>query len=298
MQIGNTNTPVYVKTGDFVWPDQERMFYLLARDGLFLCRNHIWFKSCAPAKTGPSELAEQKSFCQVDYPKIPRALIEKAVGFFYKIHQDKDGAESALILVWNLIAKQVEFICPEQKVSWGSVKYDIPNLPPHLILLGDLHSHGTMDPNPSMMDEGDELHRPGLHFIVGDINHEPPNICCMAVVDGSRFRINNPFEMFEGYNQRDSDVPPEWVEKVKKHEYTTTYAWDGKPDENDKEIIKHLLDGFLDYNECPRVEQVTSDLFRGTKRANHQYCEKRAEDFINGWKKAKAHHEKTQTTLA
>ena len=41
------STPtVFAKTlSDQPWPDDERLFYLVAREGLFICRNHEFFRS-------------------------------------------------------------------------------------------------------------------------------------------------------------------------------------------------------------------------------------------------------------
>ena len=51
-------TPVYLKVSeDMPWPKKEKVFYLLSRDGLFLCRNHEFFSSSVPAPKAPSELA-------------------------------------------------------------------------------------------------------------------------------------------------------------------------------------------------------------------------------------------------
>ena len=53
-------TPVLLKDSpDFDWPANERVFYVLARDGLYLCRNHAFFRSCVKARSGPSVLEDQ-----------------------------------------------------------------------------------------------------------------------------------------------------------------------------------------------------------------------------------------------
>ena len=52
------HTPLYLKlTPDLPWPAHEKTFYLLSRDGVFLCRNHPFFRSTTPMKLGPGELA-------------------------------------------------------------------------------------------------------------------------------------------------------------------------------------------------------------------------------------------------
>jgi len=46
-------TPIYLKLDDAAdWPP-DRAFYLLSREGLFLCRNHEFFSSCVRADRWP-----------------------------------------------------------------------------------------------------------------------------------------------------------------------------------------------------------------------------------------------------
>jgi PRTRC genetic system protein A len=192
------STPFYTKTDkNMPWP-KDKMFYLMTRDGLFICRNHEWFSSCAPAKKGPSELEDQKPFIDLKYPMVPRALIERALGFFHLVFKDRK-AESALILVWNRQTGKMELVCPKQKVSWGSVKYDIPDLPPHLALIGDIHSHCDFAPKASYTDEGDEINRPGLHIVAGYIDKEPPEFYCAVMADGQRFEVDDIKDVVEDY---------------------------------------------------------------------------------------------------
>ena len=147
MQLINSDlsTPVYLKTSDTdPWPS-DKMFYLLTSNGLFLCRNHPWFRSCSPAPEGkgPSDLCEQKAEITLAYPVLPRALVEKAVGFFRSVYDDKHW-ESALILAFNRHTQEIELICPDQTASFGSVNYEIPTLPPHMAIVGCLINPGCI----------------------------------------------------------------------------------------------------------------------------------------------------------
>lgn len=302
--------PVYLKTEDFEWPENQKLFYLMTADGLMLCRNHAWFKSCAPVKKGPGELDEQKPFCSLSYPKIPRVLMEKAVGFFTRIY-DKKHWESALILVYNQVEQKIELLCPDQKADWGTVKYnteeEFAKLPAgKYLMIGDMHSHGSMSPNPSTMDTDDELNRPGLHIVVGYINDEPPDFYCAAVVDGVRFEVKDIGKVLEGYDERieEEDVPKEWIAKVKKHEYTytggggyhggggTSYICGSK--QTDSDLDKHDLDQcakvlarYGKLKHCPTMMEVRQSLFTETKHVTYLHCERKAEQFIEDWGKEK-----------
>ena len=83
-----------------------------------------------------------------------------------------------------------------------------------VILLGDIHSHGNMLAFTSMTDAQDEVHRDGIHAVVGRIEEEPPEVHVEFAIDGERFRVPDE-QIFEGYEQRRLDaVPAEWLERV------------------------------------------------------------------------------------
>lgn len=299
LENDNITTPVYLKTEvNMEWP-KDPMFYILSSDGLYLCRNHKWFTTCALSKHGPGELEPQKPFCKLKYPIIPRAIIEKAVGFFRHIEFEKHW-ESALILAWNITTQAYELVCPDQKASGASVKYDIPALPPHLMVVGDIHSHCNFSPHPSMTDEGDEENRPGLHIIAGYIDREQPEFAVVAVVDGQRFTVTEHKDVMEPHIDSDpDDAPEEWVKKVKPS-YTSTGGWgsdynDGywskepiEPEAADMKIINAELARFMAYEHRPSWQTVSNVIFRETKRATIRWCEKRAKEFVKEWKAAHA----------
>lgn len=218
-------TPVYLMTDEAMpWPNEEPVFHLLTRDGLFLGRNHAFFTSCVPATVWPSELAGQKPFLRLRYPRLPRPLIEQVVGFF-DIIGDRHASEAAVLLAWDRQAEAIVPLVPPQvggvgTTSYGysypiDLEYEIPPLPPHLMLIGDVHSHVDGAAYASYTDQADERHRPGLHLVVGRIWDEPPQFHCEVVADGMRFRVRDLDLVLEGYHQRRRhEVPREWLEQV------------------------------------------------------------------------------------
>jgi hypothetical protein len=252
-------------------------------------------------------LESQEKFASVNYPTIPRPLIEKAVGFFRRIEKDH-GWEAALIIVWNRHNQELELICPEQKNSFASVSYDIPKLPQHLALIGDIHSHPNFSPTPSTIDEGDELQRPGLHIIVGYITGKlgkEPQFYCAAVVDGERFEIVNHASVMEPYISSDpKSAPKEWLDKVKKapttyythteygfsqSSYSMASSMEG-PNEKDAEKVSQILANFSRNLNRPTVYEVRQRLFNNVLSAGYLWCENKAEEFLREWDK---NHEQT-----
>jgi hypothetical protein len=224
------------KTGpQLPWPDDQRLFYLVARDGLFICRNSEFFRSCVPARQGPSALAAQDPFLTPRFPRIPRELFEQAVGFFDRI-AELHGSEAAAIWIWDRGEQRVRLVVPQQTATiyraWDGyrspigVHYHPPtDLPPDWIPFGDVHSHVHMAAYASGTDKHDETHAAGLHIVVGRIQKEPPEIHIEAVVDGARFTLTAR-DVIEDYAKRSLDVPQEWIERVAIEE-STSYWYSG-----------------------------------------------------------------------
>ena len=109
-------TPIYVKTRpDMPWPD-DRVFYLLAADGLYLCRNNEFMRSSVLVSGGPSELADHQSALTLHYPKLPRRVLEKVVGFAARVGE-LYGAEAGVLLAWDRERQRYRIIVPEQTAT-------------------------------------------------------------------------------------------------------------------------------------------------------------------------------------
>jgi hypothetical protein len=230
-------TPLYLKLDDAMpWPEEERAFYLLSRDGLFLCRNTPFFRSCVRVEDFPSELGGQKPFLMLSYPRIPRRLMEQVIGFF-DIIGERHASEAAVLIAWNRASRAVEIIVPEQTgfvgLSWSGdaypidLEYQVPPLSPQWVLLGDIHSHVDGAAYASATDQSDETHRPGLHLVVGRILDEPPQIICEAVADGCRFKVPDLSLVLEGYHRRRiKEVPQQWINKVSVKPWSSKHRYD------------------------------------------------------------------------
>ena len=228
------HTPIYLKLSeDMPWPP-DAVFHLLSRDGLFRCRNHPFFRSSVESADFPSELAGHAPFVSLSYPKLSQKLFETVVGYFSEV-ADLHGAEAAVLLVWNRLRGEVEVVVPEQRsvvsISWFSgtvsplnVHYEIPPLAAHQVPIGDVHSHVDGAAYASGTDVDDELHRPGLHIVVGRISREPPEFHVEVTVDGGRFAVENIRKVVEGYAQRRcEEVPEEWMGKLQVEQWKNQY---------------------------------------------------------------------------
>ncbi len=214
--------PIYLKTQAKTSRPPDPEYYLLARDGLYFCRNHPFFRSDVPAKRPPRSLAEHEPQCVLNFPKLSKPALEYIVGFFdrvYRLHR----SESVVLLLWNLDEQHYKLVVPEQEAtvseSYGTrspldVRYKVPApLPARHLLVGDIHCHGDIGAYASMTDRLDERYRDGFHAIVGKIDREPPEFHLEMSIDGHRFPVMFD-EIFEAYRQRRDYVRPDWLSKV------------------------------------------------------------------------------------
>jgi len=216
-------TPIYIKESEEdPWPE-DSVFYLVTGSGLFLCRNHEMFRSCTPVQSWPSELPPQHGFLEPAYPRVPRVLMERLVGFFDAMAKDH-GAEAGAYLVYDNSKDRVTARVPNQVSTvgegWGGsvypvgIDYDnLEPLPPHQMILGTVHSHVYGAAYSSCVDKDDEVDKPGVHIVVGKLDKEPPDLHAEAVVDGVRFRLR-PETAIEDYQKRRSDFPSQWLDRV------------------------------------------------------------------------------------
>jgi hypothetical protein len=213
---------LYLKTSeDMAWP-KDAEFYLVAREGTYLCRNHPFYVSSVPAVLRPPRgLASHSPACRLRFPRLGRAALEYAVGFFDEVYR-RHAAEAVVLLLWDRRRRRYRFHVPEQVAVVAtsgdgptplSVLYTAPVLPPGHLLVGDLHSHGNVEAFSSHTDKRDELYRDGLHTIVGRIDREPPEFRVFFNTDGCWFPV--PFgDAFCGYGRR-RRPPRAWLGRVR-----------------------------------------------------------------------------------
>jgi len=219
------DTPVLVKREGTDPKSDEKLYYILTSDGLFINRNNEYFTSSVLAKVGPGELCEHKPSLRLKLPKLKVDKLSQVIGFF-DWAADPLG-EVAVLLLHNTKTGEVELLVPDQDCSQGSVEYTVPtNLPPHLRLIGDIHSHVHFSAFASYTDTHDEEHRPGLHLVIGHVDREPPDFHCEFVVDGFRFKVEDLDMVIDGDYMGRTKHPEEWRTHCKKK----VYSWERKDD--------------------------------------------------------------------
>ena len=217
--------PLYLKGADFSEP-ADAVYYLLTRDGLFLVKRTPVFTSCTAVR-GLPWLAGAQEEVRWRGPRVPAALLARAVGFFREVYR-RHQAEAVALLLSRSEGPTFELEVPEQVVTGGHARYRIGPCPPGVVRVGTLHSHAGAEAFHSDMDDWDERHADGLHVTVGTLNLRP-TYACSLVVDGRRLRLA-PLEVFEAL-PGDGGPPadPAWLARLRVEEVPRDIHEEGPP---------------------------------------------------------------------
>lgn len=208
----------------FEWPENEKIFYVISKDGMFVCRDHPFFRSCTRVHRIPRELKPQKRFFVPKFPKLPGIMLDNIVGWFQEVYE-RYKTEAVALLVWDSIEKCPLVVVPPQithlhqygiskSLHGGDVTYEPLPLAPHLSVYGDIHSHMDFGAYSSYTDEKDEEYRPGLHIVVGKLKSQKPEFHVEAVVDSERFDLSMSDAFDRPFHQRRYKYANQWIEKL------------------------------------------------------------------------------------
>jgi hypothetical protein len=203
--------PIYLKDHEFL-PPSDPIYYLLARDGLFLVKRTPFFEAAVPA-AGIPWLEPQAPGVRLLAPPLPASLLLDAVAFFKAVYA-RYRSEAVALLAWREAAGVYELFIPHQTVGGGHCDYEVREFPPGLIRLGTIHSHAGGEAFHSERDDHDEQFEDGFHLTVGRVD-EAPTLSCSVVVQGSRGRIP-PEALFSPYPIPWDQIPGEekWSQEL------------------------------------------------------------------------------------
>lgn len=112
---------------------------------------------------------------------VPFSLISEAADLFRTVFE-RHGSEMIAILRWD--HKHKEYFLDRAKfgvIGPGYLRYYFEGA-----RTGTIHSHGNMDAFFSSTDDGDDCDKPGIHFVLGDIDRKKPSIAVSITGAGLR----------------------------------------------------------------------------------------------------------------
>lgn len=217
--------PVVVKDAAFRPPDAAA-YYVLARDGVYLVRRTDLFAASMRVDGGVPGLLPHHTALALALPRIPRLLVEQAVGFFRAVY-DRLGGEAILVVFYRPPAPgrpgRFALGAPPQRVRGRfergrfraelHLDYGTCERPePGFREIGTVHSHADLGPTHSLVDEHDERGAPGLHVTIGYVHTVVPAFAAAWVAGGTRFALA-PEDVLEPF-ERVRRWPAFWMRQL------------------------------------------------------------------------------------
>lgn len=165
---------------------EDDICYIVAKNGIYLKKKMGVMESIAKVDK-ISMLEEITPTACLNIPLFPAKLFAKVIEFFRAVYK-KHHAEAVVLLFYNQENGHFKVIPPKQKVNGGSCDFTRDIQVPGYILLGDIHSHGSMSAFHSGTDDKDEKgDNDGLHITVGNVSSDDVTISLSIIANGTRF---------------------------------------------------------------------------------------------------------------
>ncbi len=159
--------------------------YLVGSDGIFVRNTTIAFESVTPASEIPS-LQKLEPVAEYLLPPMPPECVAQILLFFRAVWE-KSKSEAILLISYHPRRGTFRLDAPPQGVSPMHIHYDMPRIPSEFVLVGSVHSHGSLSAGHSGTDLDDELNFDGIHITFGRMDRHLVEIVATLGVGGERF---------------------------------------------------------------------------------------------------------------
>jgi hypothetical protein len=213
--------PIFRKDAQFDAGAVPSTYYLITGDGLFLLRRTELYSASVPVDQ-VAGLQPHRPELTLHIPRLPRRLMERALGFFRAVW-DKWQGEAIVIMFYAPSTRRFAFRAPPQRITgrfiygkfYADMRLDYGSCErpgPEFVKLGTFHSHGNGGAGHSSIDVHDELYESGLHLTAGYVNTSLPEITAAFVVSGTRFTVRLSDILPVMLQVR--SAPRQWLERV------------------------------------------------------------------------------------
>lgn len=194
-------------------PPPELPYYVFAQEGLFIHKKTEIGRVIVKAREIPytvASIGEDKNgvfFWTGD--KIPGHIIGQATAFFRRIYE-KHHTEAEVLIVRHTETGEYRLFIPYQRTSGAGVKsvFEPTHVDPNYMIVGTLHSHCMMNAFHSGTDTGDAADMDGVHFTIGKVLNDTPEIVAMVSMNKQNFHYHDPSVIAEV--EFDGHPAPEW----------------------------------------------------------------------------------------
>ena len=179
-------------------PDAATPYYVLAKDGLFLHKKTqigsvLVKETTIPKHITLGTIGHTTGLFTWIGPKIPATIISQALDLFRRTYE-KHHAEAEVLLTMHNETGAIRIFVPYQRVSGGGVKsvFEPTHIDTNYTVIGTIHSHCMMNAFHSGTDSHDASDMDGVHFTIGKVMNDPPEIVAMVAMNGTEFHYKDP----------------------------------------------------------------------------------------------------------
>jgi hypothetical protein len=212
------NTPALFETialngdGYDKLPPPKDPYYVLAREGSFLHKKTqigtVLVKQPDLPKTF-GRVGYQGGVFNWEGAKVPKEIISSAHDFFRRIFA-KHHAEAEVLITMHNDTRAFRLFVPYQRVNHSGVKsiYEPSHIDRNYTVVGTIHSHCDFTAFHSGTDSGDASDMDGVHFTIGHVDTDKPEIVGMVAMNGKEFHYTKPEDIAE--IEWGTKTAPEW----------------------------------------------------------------------------------------
>ncbi len=158
---------VLINDGKNEIPDNPGISYVIGKNGMFIKKKIGVVDSLTPVSQ-ISVLEDVTPYVDMNLPKIKQRDFEEVVEFFRQAY-NKHSSEAMVLIYLNTDTNSISFKAPKQEVTGASIDYKSIVVDDNFMLVGSIHSHGSMSAFHSGVDVNDENDFDGLHITVGNV---------------------------------------------------------------------------------------------------------------------------------
>jgi proteasome lid subunit RPN8/RPN11 len=198
-------------------PASDLPYYILAKEGMYLRRHtqigDVFLKEYKTPET-LRPLGYPSGVFLWDGEKIPGEIISQAKDFFKRI-LTKYNTEAEVLITMHNDTRAFRLFVPYQRTSHGGVKsiYEPTHIDRNYTVVGTLHSHCDFSAFHSGIDSGDASDMDGIHFTIGMLQKDEPEIVAMVAMGGKEFHYKTPSTIAEIVWDK-ATAPPWWDQYV------------------------------------------------------------------------------------
>lgn len=196
--------PIHLLRPDDPLPEASTA-YLVGRDGIFVTNTTVAFQAVTPVSEIPT-LQALTPWAEYLLPPMPAECVAQILRFFRAVWK-QSKSEAILLISYHPRRKTFRLDAPSQGVSPGHIRYEMPRIHPDFILVGSVHSHGSLPAGHSETDLEDELNFDGIHITFGRMDRRLVEIVATLGVGGERFP-QSISQVFEGTRLYDCYMAP------------------------------------------------------------------------------------------